>query len=81
MEFRGAIDDEADCYNGGTAWIHLDKLIDGPNFVGTKQIDAIWCKDNIPWQYETDIPHETFDVLEDGEIYCKGIVFRIEDLK
>lgn len=32
------------------------------------------------WRYETAIPHETFDVLEDGEKYCRGIVFSMEDI-
>ena len=33
------------------------------------------------WTYETDIPHATFDVVEGGDKYCKGIVFHIDDLK
>ena len=30
------------------------------------------------WNYSTDAPHATFDILEDGENYCKGLVI---DLK
>jgi hypothetical protein len=33
------------------------------------------------WSYDTDIPHEKFHMLEDGEPYCEGIVFNINDLK
>jgi len=44
-------------------------------------IKAVWDRDGISWQYETDIPHATFDVMEDGEVYCRGIVFRLEDVK
>ena len=33
------------------------------------------------WGYITDIPHTTFDIYEDGDPYCRGIVFSIEDLK
>lgn len=33
------------------------------------------------WTYKTDIPCEQFDIWEDGEIYCVGLVFSIEDLK
>lgn len=32
------------------------------------------------WSYKTDIPHETFDILEDGKLYCKGIVFSLNDV-
>ena len=49
-------------------------------------IKAVWCEgddngEHIPWTYETEIPHSTFDVMEDGELYCRGIVFSVEDLK
>ena len=37
--------------------------------------------DLITWCYKTDIPHETFMIYDDGEPYCRGIVFSIEDLK
>lgn len=32
------------------------------------------------WAYETAIPHVTFDVMEDGGIYCRAIVFKLADL-
>ena len=50
-------------------------------------IDAVWCdgmnRDGLPatWTYKTDIPCEQFDIWEDGEIYCVGLVFSTEDLK
>lgn len=50
-------------------------------------IDARWCdgmnRDGLPatWTYETEIPCERFDIWEDGEVYCVGLVFSIEDLK
>ena len=37
--------------------------------------------ETITWTYKTDIPHATFMVYEDGESYCRGIVFSIEDIK
>jgi hypothetical protein len=27
-----------------------------------------------------DFPHDTFEIREDGEKYCKGIVFRLSDV-
>ena len=86
IEFEGAIYDEGGCYEGGR--VYFDK--DGVDQDGNERanwIDARWCdgtnKDGLPacWTYDTEIPHETFDVWEDGEVYCVGIVFSIEDLK
>ena len=48
-----------------------------------KTIEALWCQEEpagASWAYKTDIQHATFDVMEDGEIYCRGIVFSISDL-
>lgn len=48
-----------------------------------RMIEAIWCPKDMPdtsWRYETDIPHATFDIMEDGGIYCRGIVFALAEL-
>lgn len=42
-----------------------------------------WCPKDAPgysWTYSLDIPHATFEVVEDGEPYCRGIVFAVADL-
>lgn len=88
MEFEGAITSEGDCYDGGTVWFNKDGVIDGSAVTGDKCIEAMWCdadaKDEngnvITWTYKTDIPHETFIIYEDDELYCRGIVFSINDL-
>lgn len=98
MEIRGAIHDEFDCYDGGTALIDgMGCLDDWERFKEdyddeemfklyfqrkekARPITAIWCKGDICWEYETDIPHATFDIMEEGDTYCKGIVFHISDL-
>ena len=79
MEFRGAIDDEADCYNGG--YVMFNKNGTGNDAMSGNCILANWCDGDIAWTYETEIPHETFNIMDDGEIYCLGIVFCIDDLK
>ena len=43
-------------------------------------IHAIWNRYGYSWVYETKIPHATFDVMEDGETYCRGIVISLGDL-
>lgn len=101
MEFRGAIDDEFDCYGGGTAYITQKGLLksecddeDCPYFEEKKaeatQILAVWCEEitclddpDYTWQYRSahlEGKFETFDILADGEKYCKGIVFSLDDL-
>lgn len=97
MEFRGAIDDEAGVYEGGTVMLDQNGIIRAPGcdpefrmcpyykaaIKHCKKIKAVWCPEDtdFAWDYETDIPHEVFRVLEDGEHYCLGIVFSVEDLK
>ena len=43
-------------------------------------VDAIWCPEDenndvyTSWEMRTKTEHGTFDIVEDGELYCKGIV-------
>lgn len=92
MEFRGAVDDEMGCYDGGIAffnkngWVHNKCDADDcpyalENEKRATPVEALWCKEeNYSWTYKTDIPHEIFEVLEDGESYCRGIVFKLSDI-
>lgn len=46
-----------------------------------RTIEALFAKEpGYTWIYKTDIPHETFEIVEDGEPYCRGIVFNIGDI-
>lgn len=91
MEFEGAIRDEGGCFEGGEVFFNRKGIlyeIGGSREWKANIVKALWCggeKDKngkeITWTYETDIPHETFMIYEDGEPYCRGIVFNIEDLK
>lgn len=42
-----------------------------------------WCPDNFDgsWRVAANVPYSTFDILEDGERYCQGIVIQATDLK
>lgn len=47
------------------------------------EIKSEWCPEEIPgasWLIKTDLPHATFDILEDGDIYCRGIVIDSKDV-
>jgi len=65
---------------------------DCPYFADQKKramtIEALWCAEpGISWTYKTDIPHSTFIIVpaiqirKDGEVYCRGIVFNLADVK
>ena len=42
------------------------------------KIGARWCATpDYSWTFETEAPHATFDVMEDGEKYCRGIVLEL----
>ncbi len=46
-----------------------------------RKVEALWAaEDDISWTYRTDVPHATFDVMEDGIVYCRGIVIDVADL-
>jgi hypothetical protein len=48
-----------------------------------RAVEAVWAPaelDGTSWAYKTDIPHVTFDLMEEGAIYCRGIVFALSDL-
>ncbi len=88
MEFNGAVQDEVGCYEGGTAWISGNRVMETPAPAGDMAIRAVWCGnerdergERITWTYETEIPHETFMIYEDGEPYCRGIVFHLKDAR
>ena len=84
MELEGAIEDEAGCFDGGKVYISKRGVEENKT---KNMIEALWCqtKDEngvvIPWVYETKIPHETFLVMDAGEVYCRGITFDVNDVK
>jgi hypothetical protein len=86
IELRGAINDEAGLK------VHLNKKgilcnrcdeDDCPYFKAEKtsaqEINRGWCEGT--WQITTEIPHERFKVMEDGEEFGNGIVFSLDDLR
>lgn len=51
-----------------------------------KKVCAAWCpmddKNDVwaSWNITADIKNETFDIFENGELFCRGIVFNINDI-
>ena len=96
MEFDGAIRYEADAYNTGRVYFknrepveilpsdfcsYSEYEVQEKSMAGEPYIKAVWHNEGAPcWTFETDIPHETFTIMEDGEPWCIGIVFNVEHL-
>lgn len=96
MELRGAIYDEfgSEVYILNKKVIQLDDNFRGDmdnqieflrKYIKEKiyTIDSLYGNftDDISWTYKTDIPHAKFNVLEDGEVYCEGIVFSLDEME
>lgn len=88
MEFDGAIYDEGSCYDVGKVFFDRTGVLQDDS-EHSNCIEAFWCDETaldengkiIAWTFKTDIPHETFMIYEDGEPYCRGIVFDLSDVK
>lgn len=92
IEFYGAFTDEGDCYNGGKFKLHRGGILADHedcecDYCGYKaaaekcvDLEAVWNSDGYSWTYKTELPHASFDILEDGEKYCRGIVITAADL-
>lgn len=95
VELAGAISEEVGAYEGTTVYLNKDGLLTKPScecdtdecpylkkaIQAAKSIKAVWHDKGDPcWTFETDIPHETFNIYEDGELFCVGIVLSVEDL-
>ena len=70
-EFRGTIEDEFECYDGGE--ITCENL--------PKSIEAVWCPLDYAcsWTYKTELPYAKFRIYEGDELYCVGIVVDLND--
>lgn len=93
-EFRGAIRDEFSCFDGGTMFVSKEGVFPEEDYhrctcdhcgykafeKSCKKIEAKWCEGDYSWTYMTDIPHATFEIMEDGDKFCRGIVFELKDV-
>lgn len=87
-ELNGVIDDEVGCYGGKAIKLHARGVLASHaspcecEFCGYASaarkcatVEALWCKEEgYSWTYKTNLPHATFEIVEDGEPYCRGIV-------
>lgn len=91
MCFSGAINDDISAYNGTTAFIQPTGLFQNECECDTcpyakrlaercSTIEAVWGKEGFEWTYKTSIPHAKFVIMDEGEQYCRGIVFSLDEL-
>lgn len=103
VEFRGAIYDEIDAFDGahfiiatpGTE-IPVDEdeetyrkakelevvPIEKESTTKKNRFEAVWLP-NEPkcyWLIKTNLPHSTFDIMADGELFCRGVIIDVLDL-
>lgn len=95
IEFRGVIDDEDGAWEGTEVRITPDLNLfsedknredfkyNSDQIVKMPIVKSTWNPKELEtnWLISSAIPHETFDILEDGELYCRGIVFHSDSLK
>lgn len=94
LEIRGAIDDELgmDAHFTKDGLLEYDddfgsmeemiNFIQGhvPEFKVFK-IEGTFEDREFPWMFETKIDHATFEIYEDGEKSCLGLVFTLDSLE
>ena len=92
VEFDGAIDDEVGVWENGTIYLTERGILREPDCdpefrrcpyyeEAKRKAAKIVAHYGGVWEFETEIPHATFGIYEDGELFCKGIVFDVNDLK
>ena len=83
LEFEGAMYDEIDMYEGGECYVNEHGEISMNDGNSGKLIEAIWCPEGLDtsWEIKTDIPSFAFDVMEDGELYSRSLVFSLAEIK
>ncbi len=89
IEFRGIIYDEVGCIDGGEIAVDIehskafrrDDHSCDCEFCGFKErairstaIEAQWSEGGYSWLLKTRVPHSTFEIVEEGEKYCRGLV-------
>ena len=89
MVFDGAISDEfydtVKLDSSGVLNNDCDEGENCPNYKEPKNVATIkpifdGSPDEPAWVFKTDIPHSTFNVMEDGEIFQRAIVFALTDI-
>lgn len=92
--FHGAIEEERQTVDGGTLYITEKGLFeDCPcNCIYSQEakakaspIEVRWCKGPYVWSYRTEIPHESFEIIDNQPAenlkFCQGMVFDLNGIE
>ncbi len=85
LELRGVMNDEFGAYEGCECYLvrvgeRWERLSNGTSPV---LIEAIWAPGDDPhlsWLITTPLPHATFEIMEDGDPFCRGVVIDQGDM-
>lgn len=81
---KGVVDDEVDCYQGCHFKFnrHLEIKTGGKYKRHRRSVESVWSpkEPDCAWMYKTEIPHATFNIYEDGELYCVGIIIDVSQI-
>ena len=93
IEFDGKFRDEISAWGGRDFQLNKDglpvsKCSEGDDCFYFKQHIMRLCNFTVEWYdsgcswfiYTNDIDYATFDICDDGEIYCQGIVVNLDDV-
>lgn len=93
VEIVGAFNEEVGAYDGTIVYLTKTGILQKPDCAlcncpyyaaaqkAARSVRAVWHDEDGPcWTFETDIPHEKFDIYEDGELFCVGIVLNVQFL-
>jgi hypothetical protein len=96
VEIRGAMEEEEGAYHGATISISEALTVIKPRedageliaegWTPPKRfltVKAEWCPSGFAgsWRISADKPFSKFDIMEDGELYCEGIVIDVSSGK
>jgi hypothetical protein len=94
LELEGAVVDELGAWDGTERYINVDEATvfnkDGEDYcekcfvrMNKIKIVARWCPPalNTSWLVITDNLFEPFDIMENGELYCRGCVFELKTIE
>jgi len=93
IEFDGCFRDELGCGDKTSVLINRTGALD-PDFEDdessiehaffmkytSKEIVTIFGDGEYTWQYKTDIPHASFDIIDNDNLYCKAMVINVDDI-
>jgi hypothetical protein len=89
LEFRGTVYDEVGSWNGAKAFLTPKGNVKQSPKPGRICVQSSWCPKDIngkvwvSWliQVQTEVNFATFDIFEDGELYCRGCVFNFKPVE